>query len=420
MHNELGILLARQDKLDLAAARFEQALALQPDLPQTHYNLGKVLLNQGKLDEAADRLRQSLALRPDFVEAHYNLGGTLLKQGKIGQAAAQFQRALALRPDYADAQMHLATCYLVEGDYQRGWPEYEARLRIPKYLSWRHDVPRWRGEPLTGRRVLLLGEPGLGNTILFLRYARLLKERGARVVLAAHSALGRLLASHPDLDELFVPGSAEELPPADFHLPLLSAPYAFGTDGSNIPGDVPYLWADAELTGAWRRELAGVDGYRIGIVWQGSPAYRQDRWRSTALAQFAPLAALPGVRLVSLQKGIGSEQIATVDFPVLDLSARLDETDGPFMDTAAVIRNLDLVVSVDTAVAHLAGALGAPVWVALPWSPYWPWLLDRGDSPWYPSARLFRQTTLGGWPDVFERMAQAVGRLAAVNPARGD
>ncbi len=317
--------------------------------------------------------------------------------------------------------MHLGTCYLVEGDYQRGWPAYEARLRIPKFLPWQHNLPRWMGEPLAGRRVLLLGEPGLGNTILFLRYARLLKQRALRVVLAAHSTLGRLLASHPDLDELFVPGSAKQLPSADFHLPLLSAPYAFGTDASSIPGNVPYLWADPELTGAWGRELAGIDGYRIGIVWRGSPVYHYDRWRSTALAQFAPLARIPGVRLISLQKGAGSEQVATVDFPVLDLSHRLDETAGPFMDTAAVIRNLDLVVSVDTAVAHLAGALGAPVWVPLHFSPYWPWLLDREDSPWYPTAQLFRQTTLDGWPDVFERMAKGLqARLSSVNLSRND
>ena len=239
-------------------------------------------------------------------------------------------------------------------------------------------------------------------------------------MLAAHTTLGRLLASHPDLDELFIPGSAKQLPQADFQLPLLSAPYAFGTDGSNIPCDVPYLWADPELTNAWRRELGGIDGFKIGIVWQGSPEYRPDRWRSAALTHFAPLARIPGVRLVSLQKGFGSEQIAAVDFPVLDFSRRIDETAGPFMDTAAVIRNLDLVVSVDTAIAHLAGALGSPAWVAMQFSPYWPWLLDREDSPWYPTVRLFRQTAFDGWPDVFRAHCQGRGGAPRIGTLAGD
>ena len=302
--------------------------------------------------------------------------------------------------------MGLAYCYLLAGDYQRGWPAYEARLRIPGFVP-RPNIPRWTGEPLAGRSLLLLAEQGLGDTLHFLRYARLLKERGARVVLAAPAALGRLLASPPDLDELFILGSAAEWPRCDFCLPLLSAPGALGTTVATIPCEVPYLRADPALTDQWRKELAGIDGFKIGIVWQGSRGFGLDRWRSVPLAQFAPLAALPGVRLISLQKGFGSEQVAAVDFPVLDLSDRLDEAAGPFMDTAAVIRNLDLVVTVDSAVAHLAGALGAPVWVALQFSPYWRWLLQRDDSPWYPTMRLFRQTTLGRWSDVFQRIAHA-------------
>ncbi len=217
----------------------------------------------------------------------------------------------------------------------------------------------WKGEPLAGRSLLLLAEQGLGDTLLFLRFARKLKERGARVVLAAQARLNRLLASHPDLDELIILGSAEELPHCDFYLPLHSTPLEFRTVTSTIPRDVPYVWADPGLVDAWSRALKEIEGYRIGIVWQGSPDPCFDRWRSIPLAQFPPLARIPGVRLVSLQKGLGSEQIARADFPVLDLSDRLDEASGPFMDTAAVIRNLDLVVSVDTAIAHVAGALGA-------------------------------------------------------------
>ncbi len=328
-------------------------------------------------------------------------------QARPDEAAKFFEQALALRPDYTDARMGLAVCYLVRGDYERGWPAYEARLHIPGFLS-QPNLTRWTGEPLAGRRLLLFAEQGFGDTFHFVRYARPLKERGARVVLAAQPALGPLLTSHPDLDELFILGSAADLPHCDFYLPLQSAPGALRTDASTIPCEVPYLWADPELTGKWRRELAATGGFKIGIAWQGARDFRMDRWRSIPLAQFAPLAGLPGVRLISLQKGFGSEQIATVDFPVLDLSGRLDDVAGAFMDTAAVLRNLDLVVTADTAIAHLAGALGAPVWVALQYSPNWRWLLDREDSPWYPTMRLFRQTTFGEWPDVFERMADAI------------
>jgi hypothetical protein len=210
------------------------------------------------------------------------------------------------------------------------------------------------------------------------------------------------------VDELFILGSAAEFPRCDFYLPLLSAPAVLHSAASTIPAEVPYVWPDAALTDHWRKELAAIEGFKIGIVWQGARNYRFDRWRSIPLAQFAPLARLPGVRLISLQKGFGSEQIATVDFPVLDLSGRLDDATGPFMDTAAVIRNLDLVVTPNSAMVHLAGALGAPVWLALPLSPDWRWLRGRDESPWYPTLRLFRQTTIGDWPDVFQRMVAAV------------
>jgi tetratricopeptide (TPR) repeat protein len=451
-HYNLGNALKQQGKLDEALARFQQALALRPHYPEAHNNLGNVLLRQGKFAEAMAHYGQALALRPDYAEAHNNLGNALKQQGKLDEALVRFEQALALRPDYSaalknlavtlrdqrklpaaceafqrlralcpeepDAELGLATCYLVAGDYERGWPAYEARLRMSD-VGPRPRLPRWMGEPLAGRSLLVVAEQGLGDTIHFVRYARLLKEQGARIVLAGPAALGRLLAGHPDVDELFIQGSADEFPQADFYLPLLSAPGALGTMAATIPGDVPYLTADAALIEQWRRELAVIEGFKIGIAWQGSRDYSSDRQRSIPLAQFAPLARLPGVQLISLQKGFGSEQIGTVDFPVLDLSARLDVAAGPFMDTAAVIRSVDLVVTSDTAIAHLAGALGAPVWVALQSASDWRWQHDREDSPWYPTMRLFRQTRRGDWTGVFERVAQELARAAARPRAAG-
>jgi tetratricopeptide (TPR) repeat protein len=406
-HFSLGNIQRLQGKLDEAAASYERALALRPNFPGAHLNLGIIRWRQDKIDEAAARYHQALALKPDYVEAHNNLGNMLRLQGKLDAAAEHYQQALALRPGYAEAQIGLAACHLVRGDYQRGWPAYEGRLGKPGFAP-RPNLPRWADEPLAGRSLLLVAEQGLGDTLHFVRYARAFKERGARVVLAAQPALGRLLAGHPDLDELFLLDSAQEMPRCDFYLPLLSAPVALGTTAATIPREIPYLSADPDLINHWRQELARIEGFKIGIAWQGSPRYPSGRWRAVPLAHFAPLASLPGVRLISLQKGFGSEQVATVDFPVLDFSGRLDEAAGPFMDTAAVIRSLDLVVTSDTVIAHLAGALGVPVWVALQLSPDWRWLLTRDDSPWYPTIRLFRQTTFSDWSDVFLRITNAV------------
>ncbi len=372
-YNNLGNVLWKQDKLAEAAERFQQALALRPDFAEAHNNLGSVLVEQQKLDEATARFERAVALRPDYPEALNNLGKALLQQDQIERAIPLFERAITLRPDHADAELSLGMSHLLQGDFAHGWPHYEAPLRLSG-LQPPPNLIRWTGQSLSGRRVLLLAEQGLGDTIQFLRYARLLKARGARVVLAARQGVARLLASHPDLDELHLLDAGRELPPVDYYLPLLSVPGALGTTVSTIPSDVPYLWAATALVEQWREELTAIGGFKIGIAWQGARGNESDRWRSTRLANFAPLAHLPGVRLVSLQKGLGSEQIDAVGFPVLDLSARLDEEAGTFMDTAAVICNLDLVVSVCTSIIHLAGAFGAPVFVALPFAADWRWM----------------------------------------------
>jgi len=404
----LGKAFRLQDRLSEAQAVLERALRLRPDYVAAHVNLGTVLQSQGNFDAAAARYEHALKLQPDGAEAENNLGVVRSQQGRPAEAIPHFERALALRPGYVESCWGLAACYLIEENYERGWPAYEQRpIGVPAALP--RDIPRWRGESLAGRSLLLVGEQGLGDTIQFIRYARLLKERGARLVLAAQAALLPLLAAQSDLDEVVSIDSAAPFPRCDFHLPLLSLPYVFGTTSTTIPAAVPYLSADAALTAEWRQELARVDGFRIGIAWQGARDFAHDRWRSIPLAHFAPLASIDGVRLVSLQKGFGTEQIAAAGFPVIDVSG-LDEA-GAFLDTAAMIRNLDLVITSDSAIAHLAGALGAPVWVALGFSPDWRWLREREDSPWYPTLRLFRQTTLGDWPDVFRRMAAALQRL---------
>jgi hypothetical protein len=270
----------------------------------------------------------------------------------------------------------------------------------------------WEGSPLHGRTILLRAEQGLGDTLEFIRYAQLLKQQGATVFVECQKPLLRLLARCPGIDRLLAQG--EPWPETvDVQIPLLSLPSRLGTTLATVPAPIPYLSADPDLVAHWAQQLRSDGTFKIGIVWQGSPAYRDDQSRSIPLAQFAPLARLEGVQLISLQKGRGTEQLRKVadQFSILDLGSQLDETAGPFMDTAAVMKNLDLVIACDTAIGHLAGALGVPVWVALPFVPDWRWLLHRGDSPWYPTVRLFRQSVPGDWPGVFQRMTDAVRKL---------
>src|SRR5271166_4126010 len=443
-HNNLGLVLAKQDKLDEAVASYQQALRLKPNYPEAHSNLGNALQEQGRLDEAVASCQQALRLKPDSAEAHHNLGIVLAKQDKLDEAVASFQQTLRLKPDYPEAHNNLGivlarqgrldeavACYqqalhlkpdypeahwnrslawLLMGRFEQGWPGYEWRWKCKEFGSLPpFHPPLWDGSPLDGRTILVHAEQGLGDTLQFIRYAPLVHQRGGRVILVCQPLLIGLLTRSPGVERLVAQGEA--LPEYDVHVPLMSLPGLLGTTLESVPADVPYLDAEPQLVEAWRHRLGSYPGFKVGIVWQGNPKFRLDRLRSIPLAQFAPLARVPGVHLFSLQKGPGAEQLAAVTdrFPVTDLGRRLDD----FMDTAAVLKNLDLVISVDTAIAHLAGALGIPVWVALPFVPDWRWLMDREDSPWYPSMRLFRQTRPGQWEDVFQRIAEALQRRLA-------
>ncbi len=418
MQTNLGVALARQGEYADAVAVLQAVLRQRPHyaraqthLAEAHSNLGTILCYHGQLEAAAEQLREALRLRPQFAEACNNLGTVLRELGDFPEALTQFALALRLKPDYADAHVNAAGVWLLLGDFARGWPAYEWRWQLPNGPRRALTQPRWDGSPVAGRTILLYPEQGLGDTLQFIRYARLLQEQGARVVVECQKPLLRLLARCPGIDQLVAQG---DLPPRhDICTPLLSLPYHFETTLDTIPADVPYLEADPALVEHWRQELAARPGFKIGITWQGNPAYPADRQRSIPLAAFAPLAEVRGVRLVSLQKGPGSEQLAAFaeKWPVLDLGSRLDAAAGPFMDTAAVMKNLDLVVTSDTSIPHLAGALGVPVWVALAKVPDWRFLLERRDSPWYPTLCLFRQEQRGDWRPVFERIAQTVHQL---------
>ena len=409
-HNNLGSALEEVGRYEEAIVTLNEALRIKPDFAKAHNNLGIAYWYLGRYDEAGVSYRRAIELMPEMAEAHNNLGNVLRDQGKLDEAEACYREAADLKPNYADPHWNQSLVWLLEADFERGWAEYEWRWKLKNFKPRQATQPLWDGSPLDGKTILLAAEQGLGDTIQFIRYAPLVRQRGARVLAEVQRPLRQILSTAPGIDQLLVQGEA--VPAFDTHMTLLSLPRLLGTSIDTVPADVPYLEAEPALVEKWRAEVHSLPGFKIGIAWKGSAQNRTDRGRSLPLGLFEALARLPGVTLVSLQKGPGSEQIAQVAdrFRVLDFGERLDAEAGPFMDTAAIIRHLDLVVTCDSSLAHLAGALGAPVWVALMLTPDWRWLTGRDDSPWYPTARLFRQTRVGDWPEVFERMAEALRR----------
>jgi Flp pilus assembly protein TadD len=408
-HSNLGLALldAGDHSLTEAESNLREAIRLRADFADAHNNLGNVLWRQGRLPEARAAALKALQLRPDYAEAHNMLGSVCLSQGHLQEALLGFERAIKLKPNFAEAHFNRSVALLVLGRWEEGWAEYEWRWKLPVP---RRDFrqPLWDGSPLQGRTIVLHAEQGLGDTLNFIRYAALVKGRGGRVVVSAPRPLLPLLAGCRGIDRLAADG--DPLPDFDVHAPMLSLPRLFGTRPDSIPADVPYLHVDPQNVYHWRLWLTGYPGFKVGIAWQGDPKKRNDRQRSVPLTRFARLAQVPSVQLFSLQRGAGSEQLDGCPFPVTDLGRWQDKDGRAFLDTAAVMRNLDLVVCVDTAVGHLAGGLGVPVWLALPFDPDWRWLRERTDSPWYPTMRLFRQPHSGDWDSVFAQIAAELHR----------
>jgi Flp pilus assembly protein TadD len=409
IHSNLGVALAAQDRLTEAEAAYCEALRLRPTSSAAHNNLGNTLRMLGKTEEAETHLREAIRLKPDYAEAFNNMGVVLIQAARPADAVKHYDQALRLKPDYAEAHLNRSLAWLLEGDFERGWDEYEWRWKGRQLKSRFTKYSLWRGEDLQGKSLLLHAEQGLGDAIQFVRYAAPIRARAARVVVECAESLVELFRRCDGVDEVVKRGGA--LPPIDYQCPFLDVPRILKTTLDTIPSRSPYLHADPSRIAHWARELAGIDGIRVGITWQGNPQHKGDRLRSVPLATFANLAAVPGVTLCSLQKFHGREQLKQVKFRLEDFGERLQNN---LADTAALMANLDVIISVDTAVVHLAGALGRPVWVALPFAPDWRWLRDIEHSPWYPSLRHFRQRRRGDWSEVFARLEEA---LRAFQPA---
>ena len=407
--NNLGLTLTEAGRAEEAVEPLRQAVALQPKMKEGHNNLGLAYADLGRFAEAETCYQEALRLDPGYVEAHTNLGSACKEQGRLEEALSCYQYALWLEPVSAIAHYNRSLALLQQGDYEQGWKEYEWRWRRKQVRPRDFAQPRWDGRPLAGRTILLWREQGLGDTIQFVRYAALVEKAGGRVIVECPACLTPLLTTCAGIDR--VVAEKQCLPACDVQAPLLSLPALLKTTLNAVPAAVPYLHVEAERVAAWRRRLGAARVFRVGVVWQGNPYFRGDRRRSFPLASLAPLAAVAGVQLVSLQKEHGLEQVTEAQrrFPLMMLEG-LDERGGAFVDTAAVMRNLDLVVTADTAAAHLAGALAVPVWLALSQAPDWRWGLTGEVTPWYPTMRLFRQSQLGDWRSLFEGMAARLRR----------
>jgi tetratricopeptide (TPR) repeat protein len=411
--SNLGNALQGLGKLDEAVQCYQKALAIKPGFAEAHYNLGNAFRELGRLDEAVAGHRKALAIKPGYLEAHNNLGLALQESGKLDEALASYDTAIAIDPDYGDAYGNKALALLLAGDFENGLHLYEWRWKFGK-LSKKARLfaqPLWLGEEsLTGKTILLHSEQGLGDTIQFCRYAKLVADLGARVILEVERPLTRMLKQLGGVDEIVAHGG--DLPAFDFHCPLMSLPLAFKTRIESIPNPVSYLGTEAHRVNHWANTL-GDRGFKIGICWQGGTS-NVDIGRSFPLAALREISKIPNVRLINLHKGDGLAQLENLpsDMAVENLGADFDAGANAFLDTAAVMTLCDLVITSDTAIAHLAGALGLPAWLALKKIPDWRWFLDRDDSPWYPSIKLNRQPSAGDWHSVFEDMAADI-RVAA-------
>lgn len=415
--NNLGLVLQAAGDREGAVACHRRAVRLDPDRAEARYNLGGALREAGDLEAAARELLAALRLKPTWAQAHNNLGLVWKAAGNPDLAVAAFSQAIALDPELAEARWNRAFFLLLRGRLREGWEDYEYRFSIPQWkliYPFRLDLPRWDGRPAPGKTIRVHDEQGFGDTLQFVRYLPWVRERCGRVVLETRRELMALLKDAPGIDELACrPSGRPPKPAADLVVPLMSLPRICGTTLETIRAAVPYLRPDPERVRRWADRLAGPRP-AIGIVWAGRPEHANDRNRSCPLERFRPLLSRPGRRWVGLQKGPAAAQAEEAPFPSLiaNWGPELDD----FADTAALVACLDLVIAVDTAVVHLAGALGKPVWVLLSRLCDWRWMEAREDSPWYPTMRLFRQERPGDWESVIERIGRELARLDQAGP----
>lgn len=408
LENAAALLSADLKRPQEALPLLEHALRLNSDNATAWNNMGYALVELRRCDEALLCLERALQLRPDSALAWYNQGNALQLQNRLGEALRSYDAALALQPDMIDAHFAQSLCRLLAGDLAQGLPQYEWRCRKPAFHSRHTAQARWLGDtPLAGQTLLVDAEQGFGDTLHMARYLPQLAAQGARVILRVQPALLPLLAGSLHAE---VQADTTPLPAYDCHIPMLSLPLALGAMRGNFAADAPYVQADEARSAQWQARLGARGLPRVGLAWAGNPRHDNDRQRSIPLAQLCRLLT-PDREFISLQRDLrAADRLLLARTPALRAYA---DAQTDFAETAALVAQLDLVICVDTAIAHLAGAMDKPVWLLLPFAPDWRWMLEREDSPWYPSMRLFRQRRDGDWDEVIDRVAAALEGLTA-------
>jgi len=400
----MGNALKEQGKLDEAIAAYNKALSIKPDHAEAYNNMGVTLQDQGKLGEAIAAYNKALSIKPDYAEAYCNMGLALQDQGKPDEAIVAYNKALSIKPDHAEAYCNKSYSHLLMGDFDEGWDLYEWRTQTKEKKARKaREHLSWDGtKNISGKRFVVYEEQGLGDKIQFCRYLPLLVQENAFVTFQVTSALHSLLGTL-DSNIILTNGLPSE-DQIDFEVPLMSLPYLFKTEPKTIPASIPYLYADEAKVKLWAERLH-KDNFKIGICWQGSKT-KVDVGRSFPLSLFEKISRISDVELISLHKGLGEDQVSDVNFNLTSFDGNFDTGTDAFIDTAAIMANCDLIITSDTAVAHLAGALGRPTWVALKYIPDWRWMLNRSDNQWYPTMTLYRQKITGDWASVFDAINQ--------------
>ena len=418
MHNDgklfhhIARMYKQLDELEKAIPFYKRSLEHKPDQLNVIVEYANTLNMLEHNQQALALYMKALEINPNMTSVMYNFGFTLKKLGHIDKAIEVYKKVIAKRPDYSHANFSLSLAYLTLGDFEHGWPAYEWRWAAYKEKPKRFDSPLWDGSNPSDKTILLYAEQGFGDTFQFIRYAKILKDQGATIILETQNALETLLNYCPYIDLVIKRGTTP--PPHDCHLALMSLPFMFKTHVDTVPVDIPYLYTSEKVTNSWRKKLAQDNNFKIGLCWQGNAYYRTQALKhavalkSLHVKHFEPLADVEGIHLYSLQKMNGTDQLRDISFEIHEFDSDFDATNGRFVDTAAVMKNLDLIITIDTSIGHLAGALGVPVWVILPKPADWRWMLDRDDTPWYPTMRLFRQHKQGEWGPVMLEIVEAL------------
>ena len=415
-YNNRGITQQDLGQLEESLKSYDKAIHLKSDYAEACNNRGTALQDLGQLEEALKSYDKAIRLRPDFAEAYNNRGNTLRDFGQLHEALKSYDKAIQVSPKFYMARFNRSMAWLLEGKLQQGWPEYEFRFKVfedPK-RTFRKGI-QWKGEPLEDKLVFVYPEQGTGDIIQFMRYLPLIKKLGGKVIFEVRQPLVRLVETFKGYDKLWTHQQnrdASSINKFDYHTPLMSLPGLFNTTLENIPSASSYLSADNKLLRMWQKRIASNELFKVGIVWAGSGAHKNDHMRSILLSDFKMLSDIKGAKLFSLQKKKHAKWTDIDPGEVVDIDLGVEILD--YADTAAIIENLDLVVSVDTSVAHLAGALGKEVWTLLPYSPDWRWMLNRNDSPWYPSMRLFRPPSVCDWKSVLQEVRKALVQRSAL------